>query len=84
MRLVLSLRSVFVLASLDVDGFFPFSLSFSTGWLVIMTVWVVARILSSSVEYLSTCLYNSSVITRGSRDSEWKKGVDGLKLILKF
>ena len=51
---------------------------------MIMTIWVAARILSSSVEYLSALLYNSSIVVGGSRDSEWKKGVDGPKLLLKF
>ena len=51
---------------------------------MIMTVWVVAQILSSNVEYLSARLYNSSIVANGSRDSEWKKGADGPKLLLKF
>ena len=51
---------------------------------MIMIVWVVAQILSSSVDYLSTSLYNSSIVTSGSRDSKWKKGVNDLKLLLKF
>ena len=55
----------------------PPGLSFSSGWFVIMTVWVAAQILSSNVEYMSARLYNSSIIAGGSRDSEWKKGVDG-------
>ena len=49
-----------------------------------MTIWVAARILSSNIEYLSACLYNYSIITDGSKDSDWKKGVDGPKLLLKF
>ena len=69
---------------MDVDSFFPSGLSFSAGWFVIMTVWVATRILSSSVEYLFACLYNSSIVTGGSRDNEWKKGVDDPKLLLKF
>ena len=40
--------------------------------------------LSSSVEYLSTRLYNSSIVVCGSRDSEWKNGVVGPKLLRKF
>ena len=40
--------------------------------------------LSSSVEYLFARLYNSSILAGGSKDSEWKKGVDGAKLLLKF
>ena len=39
------------------------------------------RILSSSVEYLSACLYNSSIVVCGSRDSEWKNGVVGPKIL---
>ena len=31
--------------------------------------------LSSNVEYLSTRLYNSSIVAGGSRDSEWKNGM---------
>ena len=51
---------------------------------MIMTVWVADRILSFNVEYQSARLYNSSIVAGGSRDSEWKKGVDDPKLILKF
>ena len=51
---------------------------------MIMIVWVAARILFSNVEYLPAYLYNSSIVTGGSGDSEWKKGVDDLKLLLKF
>ena len=40
--------------------------------------------LSSSVEYLSARLYNSSIVVDGSRDNEWKKGVEVVKLLLKF
>ena len=40
--------------------------------------------LSSSVEYLSAHLYNSSIVVGGSRDSEWKNGVVGPKLLRKF
>ena len=43
-------------------------------WAMIITVWDAVRILSSSIEYLSVCLYNSSIITGGSRDSKWKNG----------
>ena len=64
--------------------FFPYALLFSAGLLVIMTVCVAARMLSSNVEYLSACLYNYSIIVDGSKDNEWNKGVDGLKLLLKF
>ena len=49
-----------------------------------MTIWVAAQILSSSIEYLSAPVYNSSIIAGGSKDSDYKKGVDGLKLLLKF
>ena len=49
-----------------------------------MIVWFVAKILSSSIEYLSARLYNSSIVVGGSKDSDWKKGVDGSKLLLKF
>ena len=48
-------------------------------WAMIITVWEVAPILSSSVEYLSACLYNSSIVAGGSRDSEV-----GPKLLRKF
>ena len=40
--------------------------------------------LSSNVEYLYAHLYNSSIVAGGSKDSEWKKGADGAKLLLKF
>ena len=40
--------------------------------------------LSSSVEYLSAYLYNSSIVGGGSRDSEWKNVVVGPKLLRKF
>ena len=40
--------------------------------------------LSSNVEYLSACLYNSYIVVGGSKDSEGKKGVDGMKVLLKF
>ena len=49
---------------------------------MIMTVWVAALILSSSVKYLYVRLYNSSIVAGGSRDSEWKKGVDRPKASL--
>ena len=51
---------------------------------MIMTVSVARRMLSSSVQYLSARLYNSSIVVDKSKDSEWKNGVDGLKLLLKF
>ena len=53
-------------------------------WAVIIMVWEAARVLSSSVEYLSTRLYNSSIVVGGSRDSEWKNGVVGPKILWKF
>ena len=53
-------------------------------WMVIITVWEVARILSCSVEYLSARMYSSSIVTGGSNDSNWKKGVVGPKLLWKF
>ena len=40
--------------------------------------------LSSNVEHLSARLYNSSIITGGSRDSEWKNGVVNPKLLQKI
>ena len=49
-----------------------------------MIVWVAARILSFSIKYLSARLYNSSIAVGESKDSDWKKGVDGLKLLLSF
>ena len=51
---------------------------------MIITVWEAARILSSSVEYLSARLYNSSIVVDGSKDSEWKNGVVSPKLLRKF
>ena len=53
-------------------------------WVVIITVWEATRMLSSNVEYLSTHLYNFSIVTGGSRDSEWKNGVVCPKLLHKF
>ena len=50
-------------------------------WAAIITIWEVARMLSSSVEYLSPRLYNSSIVIGGSRDSEWKNGVVDPKLL---
>ena len=49
-----------------------------------MTVWVASRTLSSNIEYLSARLYNSSIVSSGSKDSDWKKEIDDLKLLLKF
>ena len=40
--------------------------------------------LSSSVENLSARQYNSSIVAGGSRDKDWKNGVVGPKLLLKF
>ena len=53
-------------------------------WVVIITVWKAARILSSSVEYFSARLYSSFIVVSGSRDSDWKKGVVSPKLLRKF
>ena len=53
-------------------------------WAMIIMVWEAARISSSIVEYLSARLYNSSIVVCGSRDSEWKNGVVGPKLLRKF
>ena len=53
-------------------------------WAVIMTVSEAARMLSSSVENLSARQYNSSIVVGGSRDKDWKNGVVGPKLLLKF
>ena len=53
-------------------------------WAVIITVCEAARMLSSNVENLSARRYNSSVVTGGSRDKDWKNGVVGPKLLLKF
>ena len=50
-------------------------------WGVIITVWEAAQILSYSVKYLSARLYSSSIVTGRSRDSDWDKGVIGLKLL---
>ena len=40
--------------------------------------------LSSSVENLLAHRYNSSIVVGGSRDKDWKNGVVGPKLLLKF
>ena len=59
----------------------------TSSWLAcnhIMTFYFAAQMLSSSVEYLSARLYNSSIVTCEFRDSEWKKGVDLANLLLKF
>ena len=53
-------------------------------WAVIITICEAARILSSKVEYLSTCRYSSSMVVGGSRERDWKKGVVGPKLLRKF
>ena len=47
-------------------------------------VWKEAWMLPSNVDYLSSRLYNSSIVTGGSKDSEWKNGVVSLKLLRKF
>ena len=49
-----------------------------------MMVYEATRMLSSSVENLSARRYSSSIVTGGSRDKDWKNGVVGLKLLLKF
>ena len=69
---------------MDLEGYFPNGLFPSTDWLIIMIVCVAANILFSSIVYLSSHLYDSSIITGGSKDSDWKKGVDGAELLLKF
>ena len=53
-------------------------------WVVIITVCEAARMLSSRVENLSARWYNSSMVSGGSRDRDWKNGVVGPKLLLKF
>ena len=53
-------------------------------WVVIITVLEAARILSSSVEYLSARRYSYSIVRGGSSDTDWKKGVVGPKLSRKF
>ena len=57
---------------MEVPSFFLISLRSVSGScsLRIITVWEVARMLSSNVEYLSDRLYNSSIVVGGSRDSE--------------
>ena len=49
-----------------------------------MIVWIVTPVLSLSIEYLSARMYNSSIVVGGFKDSDWKKRVDGTKLLLKF
>ena len=53
-------------------------------WALIITAWEAARILSSSLEYLSARLYSSSIIRGEYSDSDWKKVVVGPKLLQKF
>ena len=53
-------------------------------WAVIIIVCDAARMLSSSVENLSAQRYSSSIVTGGSKDRDWKKGVISPKLLLKF
>ena len=53
-------------------------------WVVIITVCEAARMLSSNIENLSARRYNSSIVTGGSRDKDWKNEVVGPKLLLKF
>ena len=40
--------------------------------------------MSFNVEYVSARLYSSSIVTGGSNDSDWKKGVVSPKLLRKF
>ena len=51
---------------------------------MIITIWEVSRMLSSSVEYLLARLYNSSIVVGGSKDNKWKNSVVGPKLLRKF
>ena len=51
---------------------------------MIMTVCVATQIISSNIKYLSARLYNFSIVTGGSKDSELNKEVDDPKLLLKF
>ena len=53
-------------------------------WVVIIIVCDAAQMLSSRVENLSTRRYSSSIVAAGSKDRDWKNGVVGLKLLLKF
>ena len=53
-------------------------------WAVIIIVCEAARVFSSRVEYLSACLYSSSMVAGGSREKDWKKGVVGPKLLRNF
>ena len=53
-------------------------------WVVIIIVWEAAQILSSSVKYFSARLYSSSIVAGESRNSDWKKGVVGPKLLRKL
>ena len=53
-------------------------------WVVIITVFEAAQILSSRVEYLSAFQYNSSMVAGGSRERDCKKGVVNPKLLWKF
>ena len=53
-------------------------------WAVIITVLEAAQVLSFSVEYLFARLYNSFIVVGGSKDSEWKNSVVGLKLLRKL
>ena len=53
-------------------------------WAVIISVCEAALMLSSNVENLSARRYNSSIVADGSRDRDWKNGVVGPNLLLKF
>ena len=64
---------VFSLTFPGSDGFFPFGLLLSVGLLVIMIGYVVVRMLSSSVEYIYTRLYNSSIVAGGLKTVSGRK-----------
>ena len=49
-----------------------------------MMVYEADRMLSSNVENLSARRYNSSIVVGRSRDKDWKNGVVGPNLLLKF
>ena len=53
-------------------------------WAVIIIVCDATRMLTSRVENLSARRYSSSIVTGGSKDRDWKNGVVGPKLLLKF
>ena len=51
---------------------------------MINTVCKADQILSPNFEYLSACLYNSSIVASRSRDSEWKNELVSPELLRKF